>query len=309
MPESPGKKILIIGAGGRMGAALARHYSRRHQVIAWRRADLDVTQVDSLQPALEPLDFDILIYTAGLTNVDYCEDHPEEAHLCNAETPGILAEICAKKGSRLIHISTDYVFDGKRNVLLTEEDTPNPLSVYGRSKLAGEAAVLKVSPKFLVIRVSWLFGPDRPSFPDMILKNALAQDRVAAIADKVSCPTYSEDLAVWIEPMLTDERYAGVLHLSNSGSTNWQAYGQTTLDIAADLGLPLKARTVDALYRADFPVFKAERPEFTAFDTSKYAKLSSIIPRDWKEALKEYLKKQYHGSTRFLIAVSSIVVI
>ncbi|TLD72195.1 dTDP-4-dehydrorhamnose reductase [Phragmitibacter flavus] len=310
MPESSGKNnILIVGAGGRMGAALARHYRQDHQVTALRRTDLDVTKVDTLRPTLAPLEFDTLIYTAGLTNVDQCEDQPEEARLCNAETPKILAQICAEKGARLIHISTDYVFDGRKNLALTETEPPNPLSVYGKTKLAGETAVLKVSPHFLVIRVSWLFGPDRPSFPDMILKNALAQDHVAAIADKVSCPTYSEDLASWIEPMLSDNRYCGLLHLSNSGSTNWQAYGQATLDIAAELGLPLKATKVDALYRADFPIFKAERPEFTAFDTSKYTKLSSIVPRNWQDALRDYLQKQYQSSARFFIAVSSIVAI
>jgi len=292
MPDSE-IPTLIIGAGGRMGAALTRHLEKKHPVTALRRADLDVQKVDQLREALAPFDFKALVYTAGLTNVDYCEDHPDEAALCNTEAPRVLAEICQEREAKLIHISTDYVFDGRRDMLLKETDPPNPLSVYGRSKLAGETAVLNISPHFLVIRVSWLFGPDRPSFPDMIIRNALDKDSVAAIADKVSCPTYSEDLAAWIEPMLADPRYHGLLHLANSGSTTWQEYGQTAVDIAAALGLPLKTQKVGALYRSDFPVFKAERPEFTAFDTSKYEQISRETPRSWQDALHEYIELHY----------------
>lgn len=292
MIESTGK-VLIIGAGGRMGAALARHCAHAHSVIPFRRQELDVLKLDHIRPCLAPIDFDALVYTAGITNVDYCEDHPEEARICNALTPKLLAEICRTKGARFIHVSTDYVFDGMVNKPLNESHPPRPLSIYGASKLEGEEAVLSVSPEFLVIRVSWLFGPDRPSFPDMIIKNALAQEHVSAIADKVSCPTYSEDLARWIEPMLFSARFNGLLHLSNSGGTNWCEYGKTALEMAAALGLPVKTRHVHPLLRADFPLFKAVRPEFTAFDTGKFTTLSNITPRPWQEALREYIELQY----------------
>src|SRR5690606_12105627 len=117
------------------------------------------------------------------------------------------------------------------------------------------------------------------------------------IADKVSCPTYSEDLAEWIDPMLSDPRYHGLLHLSNTGGTTWQKYGETTLKLAAELGLPVKTCDVGALYRSDFPLFKAERPEFTSFDTSKYRGLSNHTPRPWQEALRDYLKIKYCSET------------
>jgi dTDP-4-dehydrorhamnose reductase len=204
----------------------------------------------------------------------------------------VLAEVCAEKGARFIHISTDYVFDGRDPVPRKETDEAHPICAYGRSKLKGERAVLEVSPDFLVIRVSWLFGHDRPAFPDRILQQAMENDRVTAISDKVSCPTYSEDLAEWIEPLLDDPRYHGLLHLCNSGSSTWQAYGQATLDIALRLGAKLKARTVEGISRNSFPVFKAQRPEFTAFDTSKFQRLSGITPRPWQEALEAYLRKQ-----------------
>lgn len=290
-------KLLIIGANGRLGAALARKYSRSREVLAWGRPELDLFDLESFSQKLGTVEFKTLIYAAGITNVDYSEDHESEAICTNQEAPRILAEICAKRGARLIYVSTDYVFDGKCANPLNESYPTSPLSVYGRSKLAGEHAVLSTSQDFLVVRVSWLFGPDKPSFPDMILNRALISEHVEAIDDKISCPTYSEDLAEWIEPMLDDKRYCGVLHLCNGGSTSWQNYGQVTLNIAAKLGLPLKATKVTGISRVNFPLFKAERPEFTSFDTAEYQKLSGNTPRPWKEALEEYLLKKYHPST------------
>jgi dTDP-4-dehydrorhamnose reductase len=274
-------------------AALARRYAPTRKVTAWRRADCDVLFPERVRGAVRAQDFSTLVYTAGITGVDYCEDHPQESRLTNAETPGVLAEVCAEKGARFIHVSTDYVFDGRNPAPLKETDEPHPLSVYGRSKLAGERAVLTVSPGFLVIRVSWLFGDHKPAFPDMILERAMQNDRVEAISDKVSSPTYSEDLAEWIEPMLDDHRYQGLLHLCNSGESTWQGYGQTTLNLARGLGVKLKAQTVEGVSRKSIPVFKAERPEFTTLDTTKFQKLSGITPRPWQEALEEYLRKKF----------------
>jgi dTDP-4-dehydrorhamnose reductase len=285
-------RTLIIGAGGRMGAALARRYARTRDVLGWKRADCDVLHPGRVRETVRAQDFSTLIYTAGITSVDYCEEHPDESRLTNTDTPRVLAEVCAEKGARFIHISTDYVFDGRDPAPRKETDEPNPICVYGRSKLEGERAVLAASPDSLVIRVSWLFGHDKPAFPDFILDRAMNDDHVEAIADKVSCPTYSEDLAEWIEPMLGDPRYRGLLHLCNAGSCTWQAYGQATLDIAASLGAKLKARTVGGVSRNSFSAFKAQRPEFTAFDTSKYQQLSGISPRPWRDALEAYLRKE-----------------
>ena len=276
-----------------MGAALARRFARSRKVIPFKRPDLDILRLETFRPTLDSLSFDSLVFTAGVTNVDYCEDHPDEAALSNTEAPRLLAEICQSRGARFIHVSTDYVFDGEQQGLRTEEDAAHPLSEYGRSKWNGEKAVLAVSPDFLVIRVSWLFGPDRPAFPDMILRQSLERDQVAAIADKWSCPTYSEDLAEWIEPMLTDPRYRGLLHLSNAGSASWQEFGQAVLDTAAAMGLPLKAHQVDSLSRIGFAAFKAVRPKYTAFDTSRFENLSGTKPRHWREALQAYLHHQY----------------
>ena len=285
--------ILVIGANGRLGSALVRRFSAVRPVTGWKRTDLDVNDPAQVRAKLEGAEFGAIIYAAGTTNVDYCEDEPGVAHRCNAESPAVAAEVCAARGARFIHVSTDYVFDGRDPRPLKETDVANPLGEYGRSKLAGERLVLEALPGAVVIRVSWLFGHDRPAFPDMILKNALEKEHVEAIADKVSSPTYSEDLAEWIGLMVDDARYSGLLHLCNSGSCTWQAYGQKVLDVAAAMGLPLKARTVGAVSRKSFPAFKAERPEFTAFDTTKFEQLAGFKPRPWEEALEAYVRRQY----------------
>ncbi len=286
-------KVLIIGAAGRMGAALVRRYARSREVIPFRREHLDVLQPEHVRPALEKLDFRTVIYTAGITNVDECETNPRGAALSNTETPRAIAQVCAARGARFIHVSTDYVFKGDDPSPRKETDPAEPINAYGRSKLEGERAVLGVSPEFLVLRVSWLFGPDKTSFPDMILQRAIDTDHVEAIADKHSCPTYSEDLAAWIEPLLDDPAARGILHLANSGASSWQAYGQTVLNLAAKAGYKLRTNIVHPISRLNFPGFIAARPEFTSFDTAKFRRLTGITPRPWEEALEEYVIKKY----------------
>ena len=139
--------------------------------------------------------FDVLINAAAFTNVDACETERDRAFRINAEAPGILAEICNEKDAKMIHFSTDYVFDGEKRAPYTEEDQANPISAYGESKLAGEKNVLAADDGHLVVRVSWVFGPDRPSFVDAMIKRAQQDEKIDAISDKFSTPTYTHDIA------------------------------------------------------------------------------------------------------------------
>src|SRR6476620_5796998 len=159
--------MVIFGAGGRLGAALVREYQRDYEVTSYDRP-----QLDRVRSALSKAKFDLLINCAALTNVDYCESHREEAFVVNAEAPRLLAQIANEKSARLVHFSTDYVFDGKKTDPYVEEDKAVPLSVYGESKLEGERRVLEVSSQHLVVRLSWVFGPDKPSFIDQIMQRA-----------------------------------------------------------------------------------------------------------------------------------------
>ena len=247
---------------------------------------------------LAALDFDVLINAAAMTGVDQCETEPEAAHAVNAEAPATLAALCAAKGAKMVHISTDYVFDGVAPGLRQEDEATNPLGAYGKSKRAGELAVLGASPNNLVVRTSWVFGPDRPSFPDRILGMASDQDEVRAIADKWSSPCYSEDFAVWMRAVLADPSIAGVLHLCNSGPCSWQEYGQAVLDLAAGLGVPLRTTRVLPMSLTEMECFTAARPVHTALGTSRFTDLTGLIPRPWREALSEFLHRKFAATPR-----------
>ena len=286
-------KIVVLGAGGRLGAALAREYAAQHDVTGFTHAQLDLAELDRLRSALGPLSFDVLINSAALTNVDYCEDHPDAAMRLNAEAPGVLAEICREKGSRFIHVSTDYVFDGEKREPYIEEDPADPISVYGKSKRAGELQVLDVNRDALVIRVSWVFGPDRPSFVDAILKKARTENEVTAVADKFSTPTYTPDIAALLQPLLDRYAVAGILHLANRGACSWQEYAQWALDCCHKFGFPMKAKQVGAASLGQMKNFVARRPVYTVLGTEKYERITGATPRDWHLAVANYVRDHY----------------
>src|SRR2546423_13152720 len=154
------KRIVIIGAGGRLGSALAREYAGLFDVVGFNHAQLDLGKPEELRATLGGLQFDTLINTAAQTNVDRCETHQEEAFALNAEAPRVLAEICGKKHARFIHISTDYVFDGEKREPYTEEDAARPISVYGESKREGERRALEANDRARIVRVSSVPVPD-----------------------------------------------------------------------------------------------------------------------------------------------------
>jgi len=282
------RRIIVIGANGRLGAALAREYQGVFSVKAFARSQLDLGKLDQVRSTLSETEFDLLINCAALTNVDYCESHRDEASLINAESPRLLAEICAEKSAKLVHISTDYVFDGKQDTPYIEEDPPAPLSVYAESKLEGERSVLEVSANHLVVRLSWVFGPDRPSFIDQIIQRARENETVTAVADKFSSPSYTIDVANWLR--LTWENDAqGILHLANSGACSWQEWAQYAIDVCHNLGVPLKAERVGKLSLTDMKNFVARRPVYTVLSTAKFTALTGVQPRHWREAIAEYI--------------------
>jgi dTDP-4-dehydrorhamnose reductase len=281
-------KIAIIGTNGRLGAALTRKYACDFEVTSFTRREIDLSKLDQVQTGLSKIEFELLINCAALTNVDYCESHRKEAFLVNAEAPGLLAEIANEKPAKLVHFSTDYVFDGKKSDSYTEEDKAAPLSVYGESKLEGERRVLEVSSQHLIVRLSWVFGPDKPSFIDQIIQRARENDVVTAVADKFSAPTYTIDVASWLR-LAIDKCANGILHLANSGGCSWQEWAQYAIDVCRSLGIPLKAERVGAVSLADMKNFVAQRPVHTVLSTAKFAALTGVKPRHWREAVAEYI--------------------
>lgn len=286
-----GRKIIIVGSGGRLGAALVREWrAQGDSVLGLNRALLDLSNPTQVREQLESLDFEVLVNCAALTNVDRCEQEIEEAFRVNSAAVATLADLCTRKKARCVHISTDYVFDGEKRSPYTEEDEPRPISQYGASKLSGERCLHAVADRHLVVRVSWVFGPDRASFVDQILDRALRHERVEAIADKISVPTYTNDAAVLLRPVLENSSIDGVVHLANAGACSWQEYGQHALDCAAAAGVSLRTEKVEPITLADMRSFVARRPVYTALDTAKLARLTGLAPRPWEEAVDEYVR-------------------
>ena len=288
------KNIVVIGAGGRLGAALMRQWREEFAVTGFNHAQLDLGAPARLRESLGALPFDALVNAAALTNVDRCETHREEAMQLNAEAPRVLAEICRERGARFVQVSTDYVFDGELRRPYREEDAANPISVYGESKRKGEQQVLAEYPAALVARVSWVFGPDRPSFVDAILARARTETAVAAVADKWSTPTYTEDIAAMLRTVaLGDSAASGLLHLASRGECTWQEYAQWALDCCHRLGVRMAATTVGPSSLGEMKAFVARRPVYTVLGTERYEQLTGKPPRDWHDAVEQYVREHY----------------
>lgn len=291
------ERIAVVGAGGRLGAALVREYGKTLEVRAFTRAELDLAQPEAIRAALERVECDLVINCAAQTNVDRCEREPVKAFALNAEAPGTLAEICAAKRARLLHISTDYVFAGDKAKPYDEEDDARPVSVYGESKRKGEEAVLAVSSRHLVVRVSWVFGPDRPSFIDWVIEQARTKEKVAAIADKFSTPSYTLDLAEMLRRLWTADPDGGIFHLTNGGQCSWREYGQWALECCRAESVPLQARRVDATTLAEMKQFIARRPVHSILATGKYERATGDTPRPWQEAVRDYVRSHVAAVT------------
>jgi dTDP-4-dehydrorhamnose reductase len=285
-------KILIIGAGGRLGSALVRRYQAKFDVRAFTHSEIDVADFDELEEVLRPVPFDVLINCAALTNVDLCEEQKNEAFLINSGAPELMAHLCEDKGAKMIHFSTDYVFDGKKTAPYVEDDPAEPLSVYGESKREGEDNVLFVSEQNLVIRLSWVFGPDRSSFIDNVIARAKESPEAAAIADKFSTPTYTEDIAGAL-PQFFSGDVGGLLHFANEGQCTWQEYAQFALETCAAEGVPLKTTTVAPLKLSEMRNFVAQRPVYSVLSTARFTEITGQPPRPWREAVSEYIRSKH----------------
>lgn len=287
-------KICIVGARGRLGAAYVRKWSDRYDVTPLTRADLDLSDVDAVYAAISQSDADVVVNCAAEANLETCEDFPQNAHRINCDAPAAMARACAGRGKRLIHISTDYVFDGtKADTLYTEEDEARPISVYGTTKLAGENAVLAASARHVVIRVSWLFGPDKPSFVDALIDRAIVSDQVSAVGDKTSSPTLSDDVVDWSEHFLDPSARGGLYHACNSGRCSWRDYAEFAIRETAALGIAVKSIDVEPIPLETMSMFVAKRPTHTAMSCDKLAAEIGVTPRHWHAAVRDFVRAKF----------------
>jgi dTDP-4-dehydrorhamnose reductase len=286
------KKVVVVGAGGRLGGLLADVLRQDHEVIGFDRKQLDLSSATSIDAALGGLDYDLLFLTGALTAVDYCETHADEAHAVNAAGPGRIAEISAAKGAHVTYISTDMVFDGSKAEPYVETDEANPISVYGASKLAGEAAVMAASQNNLVARVSWVYGPGRPAFPEWIIDRACADANLTLPGNKICCPTFTPDLIEWLKALVfpfAGKPASGIYQLCNATPCTWREWGQFCIDTARELEFPVIAGEITGVPLDSVPAFVAKRPLNSAISTDKFTAFSGIRPRDWQSALRDFV--------------------
>ena len=285
---------VLTGCRGQLGHALGAQLAADPQSKVLAAVDLpevDVSDPEALEAlfAALPAPAEVVANAAAFTHVDRCEREPESAQRANAQAPGLLAEACARRGARLVHVSTDYVFAGDATEPYREEDPPDPRSVYGRSKLEGERRVLGAAPSNLVVRTSWLFGRGR-NFLAAILAQAGASRRgelrgpLRVVDDQRGRPTWAVDLAAGIR-WLVDRRATGVYHVAGGGIATWWDVARLCLDEAGFGDLEVER------IRSEDLRLPAPRPAWSVLDCSK-AEALGVRMRDWREAVRAYLRSE-----------------
>jgi dTDP-4-dehydrorhamnose reductase len=277
-------KILILGKHGMLGRALLEEFGGDSEVLGVGRMETDITNETACRAAVEAFRPDVILNAAALTRVDYCETHEAEAFSINGSGPGNLAKAAESIGALLVHYSTDYIFDGCKQEPYVEDDAPNPLSVYGRSKLEGEAQVLRYSTNYLMLRISWLFGPGRDNFLTKITTDARKRKKIRVVDDQRGSPTYTVDAAAHTKHMIR-AGCRSTYHLTNSGGCTWYELAVETLKCAG-----LVSTTVSPVSSREFQL-PAPRPGNSVLANDRLERAGLPLMRPWKEAVREYVNR------------------
>ena len=272
-------KVLVSGSGGQLGLELAALLPRRgNEVVSFSKGELDVADFGAVRLALEEHAPDVVVNAAAYTNVDGCESEADLAYRVNALGPRNLAQICEELGCDLLHVSTNYVFDGESGRAYEIFDTPNPISVYGRTKLAGEEYVRQLTNRWYVVRSAGVYGRGH-NFVRTMLRLGAQRDVLKVKDDESISPTYAADLAQGILGVIEDRRY-GLYHLTNSGSCSWYEFAKEIISLA---GVEVEVVPVPS---SEYPL-PAARPA-----NGVLSALGSQKLRPWREALEDYLRRE-----------------
>ena len=278
------KKILVTGANGQLGSELrVLSVNSNHEFLFTDVAELDITNREAVDNYVSEHGTDIIVNCAAYTNVDKAEDDTEMADNINHLAVKNLAEVSAKYKLTLIHISTDYVFDGSKNTPYLETDPTAPLGVYGRTKLAGEKAVTDSGCDYLIIRTSWLYSSFGNNFVKTIRRLTAEKDSLKVVFDQVGTPTYAGDLAQAILKIIDSEKYAdnaGIYHFSNEGVCSWYDFAIEIMNLSGNLC------DIQPCHSDEFPS-KVKRPNFSVLDKTKIKETFGLKIPYWKVSLRE----------------------
>lgn len=282
-------KILLLGKNGQVGWELQRALAPLGELLAFGHADADLENLDRLRETVRTARPDIIVNAASYTAVDKAESEPDRARRINAEAVGLLAEETAQSNAWLVHYSTDYVFDGEKKTPYVEDDTTNPISVYGRTKLQGEQAIRASGCRHLIFRTSWVYATRGGNFAKTMLRLAKERDKLRVVADQHGAPTSAEliaDVTALALHRLTAPQgtaLSGTYHLVASGETTWHEYAQFVIGLARSKGIALKAapENVEPIPTEAYPV-PAKRPKNSRLDTTKLAAAFDLHLPDWR---------------------------
>lgn len=278
-------KVLVTGANGQLGYDVVKELQKQNiECYGTSRQDFDIVDFEATENFIKNYMPDAVIHCAAYTAVDKAEDEQGLCYLVNASATENIAEICKKINAKMLYISTDYVFDGTKNGFYEVDDKPNPINVYGKTKLLGEEAVQKILDKYFVVRISWVFGEHGNNFVKTMLRLGKERKEISVVADQYGSPTYTADLAPLLVKMIQTEKY-GIYHATNEGVCTWAEFAE---EIFKTAGMDVK---VNHITTAEYPT-RAIRPM-----NSRLSKTSLVINNfktldNWEIALGKYIKNK-----------------
>jgi len=278
--------ILLLGAKGQLGVDLVSALSPEHTLTPWDVDELDITDLSAVLRAVGSLKPDLILNAAAYTAVDGCETHEALAYRVNALGPRNLAIGALETGAEILHISTDFVFDGEKGTPYLEFDETNPQSVYGKTKLAGERAIREVIPRHYILRTAWLYGHNGHNFVKTMLRLAAERDEITVVDDQVGTPTATRDLIDAITAVMGSGAY-GTYHATCEGACSWYDFARA---IMAEAGLPTKVTPISTADYKEKYGQPAKRPPYSVLDNFMLRHQRHVTLRDWETALQAYMK-------------------
>ena len=290
-------KVLLLGCEGQLGRCLVDQLAiTDHEVIRSSRVEIDITNLQLTENLIRQIGPDVVINASGFTAVDKAEINREVANLVNHIAVANIAGICRKLDCWLIHVSTDYVFDGKSSKPYKEADQTNPQTIYGLTKLEGERAIQDAGCRHIVIRTSWVFSEYGNNFLKTILQLGAERDTVDIVSDQIGCPTYAQDLAktivIVLKYLLEGKKYSGLYHYSGNSSCSWYEFAKVIYEQATYLSFKTPS-FINSVPTSAYPT-RAIRPSYSVLDCSKIDHNFGVKSSDWHMGLLEVLKKLKH---------------
>ncbi len=279
-------KTLVIGSNGQLGSCLCNTLSPNHSLVKSTSADVDVSNKTDVLHHIKKISPDIIINAAAYTAVDKAESEPERAAAVNTHGPENLALAAKQVGARLVHVSTDYVFDGSGQVPYQESDAVNPLGVYGQTKLAGELLVQSILPEAIILRTAWVFSEYGNNFVKTMLRLAKDRQELGVVADQVGCPTYAGDIAAAILNLVAGNAPGGIYHYCGDRSVSWAEFAQAIFAEGEQSGVLARQPKVNFITTDQYPT-PAKRPAYSVLSTEKVA--DYYPASDWQAALTKII--------------------